>query len=290
MANALPRGPPTATTSAAAQVDPNRPPPTDVPAVDLKEYEIFYGQMRQVYVSNWDIGGDGKINPRNVTTSRKKMLEWYKVRSAMRNALFYFYQLELPERQKNAFLATLFADEPADDPLVAKADIELGYNGLHSNETKKLLCNVQGFSEFKGTDGKRPGVNLDPILYCDESGYSIRLNNPEETPRSVRCLSAAKLAYELSLHLSTPAGVQGEDAEVWIHTGKKIPTGLNRTWETIGQTFWSDRQDLFIFIAKEAPGSCKFRYDPKDHLPSFDGLPPDEQLEQVEHLWDLIEN
>ncbi|KAK6510270.1 hypothetical protein TWF481_004987 [Arthrobotrys musiformis] len=251
--------------------------PTEVPSVDINEYAIYGGLNRQVYVSNWDIDGSGVVNTRKLLDNGPGAVEFYKVRKAMKNSLLYFYRQGTSDMIDAENIASLFAKQPIENIVTfdLKSSLELEGSVTGANVPKNILCSVQGRSEFEG-------ANRDPIVYCDELGYSIRLHNEEEAPKSINCLDAAKIAYELSLYLvARPDNSEVRD-KYWVHAGRKIPTTPERRWETIGHSFWSEDPSWFVYIGKEPPGSCKFRFDARDYFPAFNGLSPDLEREELE--------
>ncbi|KAK6517578.1 hypothetical protein TWF281_004228 [Arthrobotrys megalospora] len=283
VADALPQAAATTETSPPSETTTSAPRSAWIPGVNAaEEYEVYRGQNRIIAVSNWDIEGNGKIDPTNVIDNGTQSLEYYKLRRAMKNAIIYFSNLELDDRQNSDRIARLFINQTDEDTV--KADLEVGIDGAQSKsyledgaQSKETLCTAQQSERSESEDESRKA-----IVYCDESGYSIRLYDRESKPRGWQCLSIATVAYGLSLRLAVPPGKSDDEQKEWVLTGKKIPASQKRPWEAIGHTFWSEELSWFIYIAKEPRGSCQFKLDPKAYWPAFGGLPADPVQQKLE--------
>ncbi|KAK6338543.1 hypothetical protein TWF730_002606 [Orbilia blumenaviensis] len=257
------------TTTTSASTSSTNFPPTSTPytsrvdVVDTAEYSTYKGSKRQVYVTNWDIEKNGKINPRTLIDGPTKSAQYFMVKNAMKNALLYFYNRSLSEKTSADNIESLFKGEPIESTV--REELNKTTKTPDEEEKTDVFCAAQPHSQYEGE-------NFDPIMYCDESGFSIRLHNAREETLSIKCLDAAKVAYELSLHLAVPPLKSDDEAKEWVHTGKPIATTPDRIWETIGHTFWSEDSSWFVYIGREPIESCKFKSNPVDYWPAFRGV------------------
>ncbi|KAF3902098.1 hypothetical protein ABW21_db0202446 [Orbilia brochopaga] len=143
------------------------------------------------------------------------------------------------------------------------------YSQGPKTEEEMVFCYAQTHSAINGDP-------LDPIMYCDETGFSIRLHTTRDTPMRILCSEAAKIASSLARLLLVDPGVKLEIPQVgWrpvpplpLQTQDIIPTHPGREWETIGHSLWSEDPSWFVYIGKEPAGGCLYP-DPKAMWPAI---------------------
>ncbi|KAF3914583.1 hypothetical protein ABW21_db0205651 [Orbilia brochopaga] len=236
----------TSTTSGQYQIRPetataNPKPPirAKIPGSepDPSYYEKFKGQNQQIYIRNVaDIKNFG-VDDASLMTAQARL---------------FFWTRDLINAEPTSMDLDKFVGDPArNSRTVANIQTDI------DNDPNPVYCWAQPHSDTN--DKGLP--QLDPIMYCDETSFSIRLHTSRDTSMRIKCSAAAKIANDLiSMIKSEAQGLSGTSSPQLPpqYIVNPIEKASLTMWETVGRSFWSEDPTWFVYIGKESQGNCKF--------------------------------
>ncbi|KAK6523622.1 hypothetical protein TWF281_001604 [Arthrobotrys megalospora] len=206
---------------------------------DVKYLKQLYGfSLQQIYLRNGPFPGDEK--------------EMYRLELAMVRARYTFFLDEM-EAQPGEGNFRWIGDTT--DPKELRQYFE-------NVKKAPIMCYAQPHSAIKGKF-------LDPMIFCDpKTGYSIHLHTSMDQQLQVPCSAAAKIAWQwakANRNITVDSDSPGP-----IRLAEAIPTYPGREWQTIGQSFLSERPDWMVYIGKQ---DCR-AHDPERLWPGYKNPPP----------------
>ncbi|KAK6360044.1 hypothetical protein TWF696_001163 [Orbilia brochopaga] len=214
---------------------------------DLRWYDRFKGMNTQVFIRNWP---KDQVNPTDVRTIQLMTIK-------ARNWYTWLEDYAISQQRNFNIDSTVFEE----DLYIKFANSD--YIQGPQTEAEGIYCYAQAHSAINGDP-------LDPIMYCDETGFSIRLHTTRDNTMRILCSDAAKIAGNLAKLLPIDPGALIPDSKpaLPLQTQDAVPTHPGREWETIGHSLWSEDPSWFVYIGKEAPGGCLLP-DPKVMWPAI---------------------